>query len=99
MDTVMKTIHLDEPAAKNTKKTGAPLLISALAFICLSWGILSPILGLVFFIIHSTVAEDRAFGDIGTGLMIVSIPLLLAGSHFLDVWDKHRKGTESGGKQ
>lgn len=99
MDTVMKTIHLDEPIANSGKKQGAPLLVSALAFIGLSWGILAPILGLVFFIIHSIVVDDHVFGDIGTGLMIASIPLLLAGSHFLDVWDKHRKVTEKTSKR
>lgn len=94
MDTIMKTIHLDEPAATSHRKPGASLLTPALAFIGLSWGILAPILGLVFFIIHSAVTNDHVFGDIGTGLIIASIPLLLIGSHFLDLWDKQRKTTE-----
>jgi hypothetical protein len=93
MDTVMKTIHVESVAIQAPKKTGGTL-VSALAFVCLSWGVLAPILGLVFIIIHSAVQTDHVFGDIGTGLMVVSIPLLLAGSHFLDVWDKHRKASE-----
>ena len=89
----MKTISLESKEIAGRKKTGGTLS-SVLAFVCLSWGILAPILGLVFIIIHSAVEADHVFGEIGTGLMIVSIPLLLAGSHFLDVWDKHRKANE-----
>jgi hypothetical protein len=93
MDTVIKTIHVESAAIRAPKKTGGAL-VSALAFVCLSWGVLAPILGVVFIIIHSTVESDQTFGEIGTGLMVVSIPLLLAGSHFLDMWDKHRKASE-----
>lgn len=93
MDTVMKTIRIESVAIRAPKKTGGTLA-SALAFVCLSWGVLAPILGLIFIIIHSAMEADHVFGDIGTGLMVVSIPLLLAGSHFLDVWDKHRKTSE-----
>jgi hypothetical protein len=93
MDTVMKTIRVESVAIRAPKKTGGTLA-SALAFVCLSWGVLAPILGLVFIIIHSAAEADQVFGEIGTGLMVVSIPLLLAGSHFLDVWDKYRKTSE-----
>jgi hypothetical protein len=93
MDTVMKTIRAENVKIRVSKQTGGTLA-SALAFVCLSWGVLAPILGLVFIIIHSAVEADQVFGEIGTGLMVVSIPLLLAGSHFLDVWDKHRKTSE-----
>jgi hypothetical protein len=93
MDTVMKTISVENVNMRAPKKTGGTLA-SALAFVCLSWGVLAPILGLVFIILHSAVEADQIFGEIGTGLMVVSIPLLLAGSHFLDVWDKYRKTSE-----
>lgn len=89
----MKTIRVENVKSRTPKKTGGTL-VSALAFVCLSWGVLAPILGLVFIIIHSAVEADEVFGEIGTALMVVSIPLLLAGSHFLDVWDKHRKTSE-----
>ena len=94
MDTVMKTIHIENTVAAARRKSGGTQLSSALAFVCLSWGVLAPILGLVFIIIHAVMNADVVFGEIGTGLMIVSIPLLLAGSHFLDVWDTHRKKSE-----
>lgn len=90
----MKTIRIEKKEAGKALKSRWAIVSSALAFICLSAGVFSPILGLIFIVIHSTMEADLAFGDIGTGLMIASIPLLLAGSHFLDVWDKCRKKSE-----
>lgn len=89
----MKTISAERVEIIAPQKTDG-MLVSALAFVCLSLGVLTPILGLVFISLHSAVEADWIFGEIGTVLMVVSIPRLLAGSHFLDVWDEHRKITE-----
>lgn len=91
MDTTMKTIDTRNKEITLIQKERRHVLWSGLAFVCLSWGALAPLAGVIFFIIHTILKEDTLFGNVGTGLMIASIPLLLAGSHFLDVWDRHRK--------
>jgi len=94
MGVVMKTIH-HRASEKTPSPSGSKAVAcSGLAFMCLSGGLFAPILGLVFIIIHSAMDDDVIFSEIGTGLMISAIPLLLAGSHFLDVWDAYRKKAE-----
>lgn len=93
----MKTIRIETTDEIKQRKDHRNLvgIWPALAFTCLAWGILAPVLGLVFIIIHATVEGDTVFDEAGTVLMIVSIPLLLTGSHFLDVWDKRKKRTRT----
>jgi len=67
---------------------------SGLACACLIGGISAPLLGLALIIIHTILVNDNLFNQIGTGLMIISIPLLLMGSHFLDVSDDCRRAAE-----
>lgn len=89
----MKTILIKKMEESRDEKgrTNPVGVWPAFAFICMALGILAPVLGMVFILIHAAAEGDVVFGEIGTVLMIASIPLLLAGSHFLDVWDKHRK--------
>lgn len=98
MDTAMKTIRVENARAER-RGAGPGGFPFVLAFLCLSFGLFAPLLGLIFIIIHVFLAADQTLGEIGTGLMIASIPLLLAGSHFLDVREKQRRQRENSGLQ
>lgn len=52
---------------------------------------MSALVGLVCIIAHAALTNDTAFNKLGTGLMIAVIPLLLAGSHFMDKLEEVRK--------
>jgi hypothetical protein len=47
-------------------------------------GLSSLFIGLVLIVIHGLLNADRIFDRIGTGLLIVAIPMILIGSIFLD---------------
>lgn len=53
-------------------------------------GFMAPVFGIVLFVVHSFVPEEEVLDDIGSVMIIVSIPLLLLGSHFLDKGDEVR---------
>lgn len=61
-----------------------PMVCSVLASFGIFGGISSLFVGIVSVIIHSIVASDTIFNRLGTGLLIVAIPMILAGSIFLD---------------
>lgn len=96
MGPVLKTTCFEKAASRQDRKDRKiPFGIwPALALVSMILGILSPVLGMIFVICHSAIEGDGIFGEIGTVFMIASIPRLLAGSHFLDAWDKRRKRTE-----
>ena len=48
-------------------------------------GISSLFVGLVFVVLHVVIPGDRMFDRVGTGLLIVAIPMILIGSIFLDL--------------
>jgi peptidoglycan biosynthesis protein MviN/MurJ (putative lipid II flippase) len=58
----------------------------ALAFGCLIGGFAAPLVGLMLLIFHEMFNDDL-LNRIGTVLMIVSIPLILVGSIFMDSVD------------
>jgi hypothetical protein len=58
----------------------------ALAFGCLLGGFAAPFVGLLLLIFHE-IFNDGLLNRIGTVLMIVSIPLILLGSIFMDSID------------
>jgi hypothetical protein len=47
-------------------------------------GLSSLFIGLVLIVIHGLMKTDRVFDRVGTGLLIVAIPMILIGSIFLD---------------
>lgn len=51
-------------------------------------GFLAPVLGLFLFIVKSIIGDAPRLRAIGTVLTILGIPLLLAGSHLMDVFDR-----------
>ena len=64
-------------------------LLTAVTLFLFTGGFASPVIGLVFIIAHSVVPNDETLGRLGTVFMIVSIPMLLAGSHLMDLYEKH----------
>lgn len=59
-----------------------------LAGTCFFFGFTAPLLGLVFAIAFSFDPRESIFGSVSTFLIVISIPLLLLGSHFMDVADR-----------
>jgi len=87
MDTVMKTMIVKKP--ETIEKTGN--LFAVLAGIFMGAGFFAPLVGMILAVVHANVANDIVFNRISTILFAVSIPLLLAGSHFLDVHRNRRE--------
>lgn len=65
-------------------------LCIGLAGVLFAAGFLAPILGLIAIILHALIAGDTVFDRIGTALTIISIPLLLLSSHFLDMAERKK---------
>lgn len=61
-----------------------PMVCSILTSFGIFGGISSLFVGIVSVIIHSMVVGDAIFNRLGTGLLIVAIPMILVGSIFLD---------------
>ncbi len=57
---------------------------SILAFLGVFGGISSLSVGLICVVIHSVVLGDKVFDRVGTILLMVAIPMILAGAIFLD---------------
>lgn len=53
-------------------------------------GILLPVAGLVFMIIHSALTDDLVFERLGTISLISSIPLIMLGAHLMDVYEREK---------
>jgi hypothetical protein len=70
---------------KSLRKTVlTPLVCSVLASFGIFGGISSLFVGIVLVILHSILKNERMFDQVGTGLLIVAIPMILVGSIFLD---------------
>jgi len=61
-----------------------PLVFSILAMFGVFGGVSSLFVGIVCVIIHGAISHDVVFNQVGTGLLIVAIPMILIGSIFLD---------------
>lgn len=61
-----------------------PIVCSILASFGIFGGISSLFVGIVFVIIHSFIGADTIFDRMGTGLLIIAIPMILIGAIFLD---------------
>jgi hypothetical protein len=92
--TVIETIETDESAAEAVSAARSrATFYFVVASLLLGGGFLAPLLGLIFFLVHSFVAHDHLLSAIGSVLLVVSIPMLLAGSHFLDVVDEKKRAS------
>lgn len=90
MDLSVKAMTQAQDESKSKRRDAGTVLLRGAVFASMGIGLLAPLFGLAFIIIHSAIAEDRIFGQIGTILMIVSIPMLLVGSHFMDLLAKKK---------
>ncbi len=61
-----------------------PLIFSILAILGIFGGISALFVGIVCVIIHGAFSHDVVLNQVGTGLLIVAIPMILIGSIFLD---------------
>ena len=61
-----------------------PLVCSVGASVGIFGGISSLVTGVICIVLHAVVPNDAVFNRAGTTLLILGIPMLLAGSVFLD---------------
>ena len=61
-----------------------PLVFSILSMFGIFGGISALFVGIVCVIVHGAFAHDMVLNKVGTGLLIVAIPMILVGSIFLD---------------
>jgi len=73
---------------RNKQLAGKEQVYPLAAIGLIAAGFLAPILGLFLFIIKTIIGDAPRLRAIGTVLTIVGIPLLLAGSHLMDVIDR-----------
>lgn len=66
------------------KKVLTPLVCSVLASVGIFGGISSLFAGLICVVIHSIISGDTIFDRAGTVLLMVAIPMILAGTLFID---------------
>jgi len=81
------TNSLDLERARQKYRRSArlrPTIFSILATLGIFGGISALFVGLVFVVIHGVLSGDVTFNRVGTGLLIVAIPMILIGSVFLD---------------
>jgi hypothetical protein len=88
MDALLHAVRERKEALSSSKRLNARVVLSTAALLCFVGGFLAPILGLVIIIIHTAIPGDHALERVGTALMIVSIPLLLLGSHLMDLFER-----------
>ena len=61
------------------------------AFLMFCAGLSLPFIGLALIVVHSFIPSDTLLSRAGTVAMILSIPMLLAGSHLIDLIDGPRR--------
>ena len=73
-----------QPLSRRRHTLLSPFVCSVLAAGGIFGGISSLFTGLICVVIHSFLRGDHAFDSVGTVLLIIAIPMILAGSVFLD---------------
>ena len=76
----------EETSRREARRNGQirPWIWSILASLGIFGGISSLFVGLVFVAIHGLLSTDTIFDRVGTGLLIVAIPMILIGSICVD---------------
>jgi hypothetical protein len=83
--TLTNSLDLERARRKPRQRTRLrPAIFSILASLGIFGGISALFVGLVFVIVHGVLSADIIFNKVGTGLLIVAIPMILLGSIFLD---------------
>lgn len=72
------------------KKILNPAVCSIGAAVGIFGGVSALITGLFCVLVHAALADDRAFGSVGTVLFMVAIPMLLMGSALMDEIDRRQ---------
>ncbi len=90
MDAARHVVAKEGPRVKVARRLNARVMLSTAALVCFAGGFLAPLLGLFIIIVHTAVPGDKTLELVGTWLMIVSIPLLLLGSHLMDLFERNR---------
>ncbi|HMT07190.1 MAG TPA: hypothetical protein PKA82_04230 [Pyrinomonadaceae bacterium] len=62
----------------------------AIAVVVFGLGIALPLMGLVLAILHSVIETDVAYGRLGTICLILTIPVIMIGSHLMDLFDRSK---------
>jgi len=90
----VRSVQIIAPDETISAKERVPLDPNLRSWICslfaafgIFGGLASLFIGLVLIVIHSLISSDQIFDRVGTGLLIVAIPMILIGSVFLD-WIK-----------
>lgn len=85
-------IDADENVTRRTTviKTRRRISLAGAALTLFAAGMLLPVLGLVSMIVHAAMSDDRVFDRIGTISLISSIPLIMLGSHLMDVFERDK---------
>lgn len=78
---------VDAASPKEASGHGLSLLLTC----CLAAGFASPLIGLVLSVVHSMIPGDTRFARIGMVFTFLSIPLLLVGSHMMDLIELRRR--------
>jgi len=85
VETLTGLLESERAHRQQSAKAGlAPWVWSILASVGIFGGISSLFVGLVFAAIHGVLSTDLVFNKVGTGLLIVAIPMILLGSICLD---------------
>ena len=94
MEIIRKKVNLKNVSraeVRQSKKTkNKSILSSALALAGIGGGLLAIFFGFVFIIIHAILEHDTIFNQIGTFLTVISIPMILVGSIFLDKFGENK---------
>lgn len=72
------------PTRRGVVKARPQMLFAVLAILGIFGGISALFIGLVLVVIHGVLLGDTTFNQMGTGLLVVAIPMILIGSIFLD---------------
>lgn len=89
-DTASKQARFISEQDSSRPDRAKPMLIlySVLAFSGIFGGIASLFVGIVCVVIHGAISQDIFFDRLSTFLLIAAIPMMLAGSIFLDEINK-----------
>lgn len=80
-----ETSIADSPLTEKHHISKRALAASAVAIFGV--GAALPLAGLVLAVVHSLIDGDRAYGVIGTVCLIATIPMIMLGTHLMDVFD------------
>ena len=88
-ETLQQADSQDAIATKKSITVPRRRFLPRTAAACFASGVLAPVAGFGLIIAHAAMDADICLARWGTGLMIIAIPLLLLGSHLMDLDEKN----------